>query len=242
MILSLLWISLAPACTQSKPVVLVDYSHGEIFMPLDVRPYGYGKFNKLFEKSGFKLKILDKKVSEDNLKKAQVYLIAGSMKEFSDDEIRAIEDFVSQGGKLIVLIHIYPVQKKLLDEFGVDVLGVVAEEENLGNPLDFTATRIENSPITAGVKELNFYGAWAISLNSSGKALVLTSDKAWVDYNRNGIRDDGEPTGTFSLVQLVRHGRGYVLVIADDAPLINRFVEQANNMKLAENIIRWCSS
>lgn len=242
MISSVLWISLTPACTQSKPTVLVDYSHGEIFMPLDVRPYGYGKFNKLFENSGFELEILDKRVSEDRLKKAQVYLIAGSMEEFADSEIRAIEEFVRYGGKLIVLIHIYPVQKKLLDEFGVEVLGVVAEENNLGNPLDFTATRIEDSPITAGVEEVNFYGAWAISLDSAGKALVLTSDKAWVDYNRNGIKEEGEPTGTFSLVQLVKHGKGYVLVIADDAPLINRFVEQADNLRLAENIIRWCSS
>ncbi len=238
-ITALFIILVLSGCLGSGETVLVDYSHGEIFMPLDARPMGYSKFNSLFEDAGYNVDILDTKASYSKLKKAKAYIIAGSMTDYTEEEVESIKKYVNQGGKVIILVHVYPMQKNLLDAFGIKLGGIVAEKDNLGRAQDFIARNITEHPITHGISEVSFYGAWGILNISRGNSLVSTSPEAWLDRNMNGVRDKGEVSGSFSLVQLVSYGKGEVLVISDDAPLINKFITEVDNKKLGENIVNW---
>ncbi|MBI5809808.1 MAG: hypothetical protein HZB21_01265, partial [Deltaproteobacteria bacterium] len=89
-------------------------------------------------------------------------------------------------------------------------------------------------------------GAWGLmavgGTEIGAKVVAETSPKAWADINRNRRRDRGETLGSYGIIAVSRHGKGKVVVVADDAPFANKFIKEADNGILAENILRWFAS
>ena len=69
--------------------------------------------------------------------------------------------------------------------------------------------------------------------------MIYTSKKAWIDVNRNIALDNNEVSSELPLVCLVKYGKGEFLVIGDDAPLINKFIDRGDNKIFAKNIVEW---
>lgn len=234
----LLLLVIQPGCLEEKkPVLLVDYAHGEIFMPLDPRELGYLELNFVFEEAGYELKVISEPLTEKDLSQARVYLLAGPMRGLTKDELDVVRNFVSKGGKVIVLTHISMPLKEFLDEYDTSMGWVLAEEENtLERPHDFVVKNIGDAEILKDVKSLSFYGAFSVKAPNE---YAHTSAKAFEDINMNGLRDKDESLGSFALVGVAKHGSGYVVTIGDDAILANRFIKEEDNFVFAKNLAEW---
>ena len=228
------------ACIQEeKPLLLVDYAHDEIFPPLDPRELGYAKLDAVFKEAGYEVKVASEHVTEKELRGARVYMLAGPMSGLSEEERAAVRGFVERGGRVIVLVHIASPLREFLEEYNITLGWVLAEEENtLEKPHNFAVRSVGDDELFQGVDSLSFYGAFSVRAPES---YAFTSARAWEDLNLNGEWEEGEPRGRFALIGIARYGKGYVLVIGDDATLANRFIGEEDNFKFARNLAEWGS-
>lgn len=217
-----------------------DASHSEIFSPVKDGPLT-GFYNAL-KKSGEEVSLNEGQINTDALARATTYVIAGPSQPIARGEIAALTDFVNNGDNLLVLLHISGPVAQLTEEFGIIVSNFVISEKS-GNikkqSQDFYVSSIIPHPVTTGVKKLAVFGTWGLLAEGGAKAVASTSDNAWADMNRDRKLDKDEPVHAFGIVAVNEYGKGKVVVVADDAPFANQFIKEADNRKLADNIIRW---
>lgn len=221
---------------------IFDLSHAEIFSPVKEGDLNYTSFYEGFRKDGGEVGVNKEPVSSKNLARVKTYVIAGPSQGFTKNEITALEKFVSNGGNLLVLLHISGPVAQLTNSFGIIVSNfVIGERSDLieGKAQDFYVTRFGPHPVTEGLNKIAVYGSWGLMAEDPALVVGATSAKAWADMDRNRKFDQGEPTQDFGIIAVNEHGKGKVVVIADDAPFSNRFITEADNKLLAENIIRW---
>jgi hypothetical protein len=192
---------------------------------------------KVGKEAGYEVRVISEPLTEKELHRARVYLLAGPMGELSEEERAAVRSFVERGGKVIVLVHIASPLREFLEEYNITLGWVLAERENtLGRAHNFVVRNIGEGELFEGVKSLSFYGAFSVRTPES---YAFTSPRAWEDLNLNGAWEESEPRGKFALIGMAKYGKGYVLVIGDDATLANRFIGEEDNYKLARNLAEW---
>lgn len=224
------------------PTTLFDLSHSEIFSPVKEGPLNYTSFHDALKQSGEEVGINKERVTPARLARIKTYIIAGPIHPFSSEEISALESFVKKGGNLLVLLHISPAVAQLTNSFGIIVSNfTIGETTGLidNKAQDFFVTNFGPHPVTTGVEKLAVYGTWGLMTNEPAMTVAATTAMAWADMDRNRKFDKGEPQQEFGIVAVTGFGKGKVVVVADDAPFANQFIGQADNRRLAENIIRW---
>lgn len=227
----------APAST-----TLFDLGHSEIFSPVKEGPLHYTTFYGVLKQSGEEVGINKEPVTSARLARIKTYIIAGPVQPFSGEEISALETFVEKGGNLLVLLHISPAVAQLTNSFGIIVSNfTLGENSGLidNKSQDFHVTNFGAHPVTSGVKKISVYGTWGLMANDPAMTVAATTPKAWADMDRNRKFDKGEPQQEFGIVAVSEYGKGKVVVVADDAPFANKFIGEADNRRLADNIIRW---
>lgn len=222
--------------------VYFDVSHRVIFQPDSDKKLGLKSFVSLFENNGDKVHIKAPKFNAPKEARPDVLVLPGSMTEYSTQEINNIEKFVTEGGSLLVLLHIAPPLARVTERFGIVLSNaVISETENLidGKSQDFYAKQISPHPVTKGVSSVAVYGTWGLLPEKGARVVAATGDNAFADFNRNRTRDKDEPKIKVGVVAISEFGKGKVVVVADDAPLANAFLHMGDNLKLAENIVSW---
>lgn len=234
-----------PEVATGPAKVVFDTSHGEIFSPVKKGPLHYSDFTATIRKTGAKVSMNAEAISLKALEGVDTYIIAGPSKPVSRDEIAALSLFVQDGGNLLVLMHISPPVAQLTESFGILVSNfVIAEHEGTikGKSQDFYVAKMIEHPVTAGVGKIAVFGSWGLMAEGEASVLASTSEKAWMDLNRNRAFDHGEPIQSYGIVAAANSGAGKVVVVADDAPFANKFMKEAGNRRLAQNIIAWFSA
>ena len=246
LLLLLLFVLISGCITagpEKAPKALFDMGHGEIFPPNDGKPSSYTGFYYQFYSNGYDVGSLDSPITKEVLSGAKVLVAAGPMRDFSVEEITSIKDFVRKGGNLLILVHIFPPVNALAQEFGISVSSnITAEAKNVINSSsqDFFIMDFEEHPITLGIKKVAVYGTWSVISNEPAKTVAWTSDSAWPDIIKNKIFDpDIENREKLGIIAVAEYGRGKVLVLADDAIFIERFMNDGDNRRFGENIIKW---
>lgn len=241
------WTSLPPDVKENGGVVVAgrtvfDLSHSEIFSPFKDGPLNYSGFYDMLVNSGETVSSNDGPVTAAALNGVKTYILIGPTKEVSCEEVFALKGFVNNGGNLLVLLHISEPAARLTEEFGIIVSNfVVSENENRieGAPKNFRLTAFDGHPITKDVANVAVYGTWGLLAEGSSRILARASEAAWADFNANGLKETDEPAFPFGIIAVNEYGGGKVIVMADDAPFANRFLEEADNRKLGGNIIEW---
>lgn len=224
--------------------VYFDTSHRVIFHPTSDEHLGLKRFVSFFSEHGDYVEIGDYPLTILDTGAIDVLIIPGAMVPYSKEEIALIVKYVNNGGKLLVLLHIAPPLARLTERFGIILSSaVISENENLieGQSQDFYVRDMVAHEITKGVSEIALYGSWGLLAEGAGKVIASTSNNAYADFNRNRRFDYGEPKARMGVVAVADYGEGKVVVVADDAPLANAFLDVADNRKLAENIVAWLS-
>jgi hypothetical protein len=229
--------------SEAKSKAVFDISHGEIFPPLGEVTSSYSEFYKQFQTNGFDTSINVNPITQDALSNVNVLVFAGPMTKFDTQEINAINNFVQNGGNLLVLAHISSPLTGLMQEFNITISGsVTSESENLidSSPQNFFVKDIENHTITKDIKQIAVFGSWSLLSEEPARTVAWTSETAWSEVTKNMIFDnDSEKQGRLGIVSAVEYSRGKVVVITDDAVFLNKFIDTADNRLLGENIILW---
>ncbi|NCO53149.1 MAG: DUF4350 domain-containing protein [Deltaproteobacteria bacterium] len=227
------------------PRILFDQAHGQAFVIEQESELHLSQLAQSLVSQGYEVSSTRHPLTAELLDKTDALIISGAFKPYSVREIALVKEFISQGGRVAVMIHIGPPVLPLLLELGVDVAnGVIRETEQLiaGDPLNFVSSRLEAHPLTAGLKSFCLYGSWPVRpLSASGAILAYTSAGAWVDLTGDKQRTPGDVTQSFGVMVVNRIGQGELLVFGDDALFQNRFLRRGNQ-PLAVNLGHWLAA
>lgn len=239
--LPLLTISMqAEAVT--RPVVLFDEGHGQKFLVERSGELDLSVLASVFTEKESAVRIMHEQFSGQSLSGADVLIISGPFSLLSEQEIAAVRDFIGKGGSLAVMLHIGGPVLQLLQSLGVDVsTGVISEQRGIigDDQHNFLVSNLKTHPINKGLKQFSAYGAWAImNFKDNAEIVALTSDRAWVDLDRNRKLSDGDAVQAFGIVVAGHFGKGRFAVFGDDAIFQNKFIT-GENLDLARNLADW---
>ncbi|PLX41080.1 MAG: DUF4350 domain-containing protein [Deltaproteobacteria bacterium] len=238
-----LTIAIISTAYAQKPLLLFDEGHGQRFT-IDG---GGGDLSlsavaEVFSEAGFDVRAIKGKVTSESLKGVKALVTSGAFVPYAPDELKAINGFLEEGGSLALMLHISPTVRNLMDILGVvPSNGVLKEGGEIigGKDIDFKITNLEPHPLTQGLEYFSLYGGWALLPNAEGVVpIAATGESAWIDLNRNTVRDSDEVTMKLDVAVAGTRGRGRFVVFGDDAIFQNRFLDE-NNKKLARNLANW---
>ena len=146
---------------------------------------------------------------------ASAYILLGPAHRVYEKEI---VEFVENGGVLIAMIHIPPSNlMPILKEFGMRAEMTPVERDIV------RAVPSVRTDLSEGVKSIVLYGAFRVS----NPVFVESRDVVSLAVDEMG------------LVGMVKYGKGYVIVVGDDAAFTDAYIDSADNRKFIENLARF---
>ena len=208
-------------------------------------------------------RMLEGRLSDEVLAKHKVLminLVSADKSPFLVSEINAIVKFVSEGGGLMVItdhtncyFHSH-ILEPLFTEFGIESTRDTACDR-FGNTLSagngwLKISRFEKHPVT---DRLRFLGTQTGGTVDKRFAVAFTSEDAWPDnwictpyfhgmtpgFYGNFVQDLDEPTGKLGVVLAKEHGKGRIVIVADQNIFADTFLNYADNYKLWLNAFSW---
>lgn len=240
----LLALLLSAPSAAAPPTVLFDQGHGQVFTIEKQGELQLGKLGDLLRSAGWQVGSTTEPLTHQSLASADALIISGPFHPLTKNEIEAIGNFLRNGGRLAVMLHIAPPLMPLLESLGVTFShGVVRESDPSriisGKPLNFRVSNLRGYPLTENLAYFSVYGAWPLfPARENTRIIATTSPKAWVDLNRDHTLSPGDRVGEFVTLIAGNVGEGEFVVFADDAIFQNRYLIGENN-KLADNLSRW---
>jgi len=182
-----------------------------------------------------------------------VYVAIGIEKEYSEDEVTAIIDFVYSGGSIIIADDfgygnsLSETVTNSEESFNTGFFGKQLWDENFLKDPQFIKINVhkDESGFFEGVILLNNATALMPHQKSEswyGKTLVSSSNKGWIDVNGDGHHSPlvpGEEMGRKSIVQEIRMGDGKALFVSDPSIFINDMWNRENNSAFALAMIEY---
>jgi len=245
--IKIFWLLLLLAFAQgalAAPTVLFDQGHRQAFTIEGEGDLQLGGLAGRFRADGWKVMSTTETLTRQVLHGARALVISGAFRPLTPGEVATVTDFVHNGGRLAVMLHIAQPLAPLLVRLGVvHANGVVREgiEERtlLGDALNFQVVDLKPHPLTSGLQRFALYGGWPLLPEGKGcRSIADTSAKAWVDLDGDDKHTAADATQTLSVLVVGNLGRGEFAVFADDAIFQNRFL-QAENILLADNLSHW---
>ncbi|MBN2098510.1 MAG: DUF4350 domain-containing protein [Dehalococcoidia bacterium] len=160
-------------------------------------------------------------------------LIAVPNKDYSDGEMAQLQQFVGNGGRL-VLVDDYGYGNRVLEHLGVKI---TFAEQPLLDPLfcyqnqqmprstDFSSQLQE-----MGISVVTLDRATALSNVDASEAIAWSSPSSFLDLDNDGSWQEGEPKGPLPVAAEFRLGSGTVDVVASPGMMINSLYGKDDNL------------
>jgi hypothetical protein len=223
--------------------LVFDNAHKEIFTPLSKAQIGYSAVDDMFKRYGYATSMSEDALDSAMLAELDAVVIAGPMDSFSEQEVNDLVGFVSDGGDLLITLHLGESAAKLVERFGMQISSsVIAQAHDTfeDHPKWFITNNIAPGALTEGVTSVAVQASWGLlAVADNAKMVVSSAPDSWADVVPDDIYDRREPVAAYGLVGAATHGKGRVVVVADDAVLTNKTIEMASNRRLLENILIW---
>lgn len=268
-------VSAASPELQSNSHIVIDsyHSHNYINLPPDADMYDYHNgngyrhlFNYLAWRGANVQEIKEGPLNEailTNVSMLFINLSSMDLPPFRVSEIKAIKQYVENGGALLVVTdhtncyyHAYKLLP-LFDELGIRINTETACDNHpmtLANGNGWIRIeRFKTHPITRGLE--------TIAMETGGTVddrygVAFTSDKAWGDqwishpygeddtpgFYGNWTLDKGERTGSLAVMLAKNLGQGRIVVIGDQNMWGDGFCNYADNYKFFLNSVAWLTS
>lgn len=239
--------------------ILFDETHDEAVSIADSDYGGFFKLASELAKLGYTVRKTEKSLSNE-LESTNVLVVAFPQREFRLDESEMINNFVTNGGGLLLLgewanLHgVSDCLNTISKQFGVEfrndrltdfddryarydevmkgVLGV-GEMPYLIKMVDF-----EEHPITEGIKSVSFLAGCTLDTDKED-ALMWADETSFGDVRIDEFQQISERTGPFIVAAVKEVGKGRILGTGDSSTFSNRFIEKEDNRRLGVQIIQW---
>lgn len=241
--------------TEDLPQLYVLEGHGEAELP--------STFSDQLEKENYELNTLSLLTVDEIPEEADCILIYAPSTDLSEEEVTMLQDYVSNGGKLMVsagttengsLPNLY----SLLENYGITAAeGIVVEGDRehyaFGMPYVLMPD-IASSDITDSLTEENYYVLMPISqgmtvgstTNGTVTSLLTTSDTAFSKVTGYSLetyeKEDGDIDGPFSVaVSIEDQGGGQIVWFSSSVFLedMHNAYSSGANVDLAMNSLSW---
>lgn len=241
--------------TEDLPQLYVLEGHGEAELP--------STFSDQLEKENYELNTLSLLTVDEIPEEADCILIYAPSTDLSEEEVTMLQDYVSNGGKLMVsagttengsLPNLY----SLLENYGITAAeGIVVEGDRehyaFGMPYVLMPD-IASSDITDSLTEENYYVLMPISqgmtvgstTNGTVTSLLTTSNTAFSKVAGYSLetyeKEDGDIDGPFSVaVSIEDQGGGQIVWFSSSVFLGDMYNAYSSgaNVDLAMNSLSW---
>lgn len=229
------------ACAQ-PPRLLFDQGHRQAFVIEKTGPLQLGGLAGVMHEQGWKISVSPGELDQATLADVDALIISGAFRPLDPNEVDAITGFLQKGGRLAVMLHIYPPFLPLLQQLGVGVGNRVINEQQHrfdDKPIDFFVRDLKAHPLTRGLHQFAVYGGWPLkALDPQTEEIARCGPKAWVDVDNDQQLSNKDLLSPFAVLVSGRYGKGEFVVFGDDAIFQNQFLT-GDNLELAKNLARW---
>jgi len=253
------------AAAQNNPKILFDETgpYGKDFTIYSIGPLGASSYANLLENNGFDVsKITDAPITSDKLKGVNVLIFMAPSRNYTDDEIKSIDDFVRNGGGLFLLGDNWGQEdggsdyafNKLAQSFGVSYANnsLLLDSNNYyiltENP---KITNISSSPITANVPEFYYILGTHIQNTGTSNVTAYSSPDSWGDIGNvssqgyttsNEQKDPNELSGPFPVLSSMNYGNGKIVFMGSVRTFSNNYIYRNNGWKIGLNAVNWLAN
>lgn len=169
-------------------------------------------------------------ITEAMLQTVNVLIVAPHRMAFNSNEVSAVEQFVRQGGGLLLFGNggVPSSFEKIADPFGLRMhpYSTLIAEDHLWDEVSFNAFDIIDHPITNGLTSIQLNYAAPMSVDEQWQVIASTAAEVW--------QEGGDLVGPFPVVAYRLFGEGRIAAVCDNASFGDR-----GNTSLLYNLIRW---
>jgi hypothetical protein len=236
--------SLDSTATGKGPIVLFDLAHSEIFGPSNTTDVGQSAAVARMRKTGIRVVATHTPYTSQMLKDVAGVVVSGNMRPLADSEITALQKYVTDGGVLLLTVHVAPMDQSLAARFGFGFSPNVlySQEVSGGDPKNFNCPTIEKDPVTKNVSVVKVMGVWALAARPPARIVVGSNENTWLDVNNDQQLTPDDIKGRFGVVGVHNVGKGTFVVSGDDAVFANIALASKDNMQLFDNIVELMKS
>lgn len=242
--------------------ILIDQSHRQAWAvdkelaakmnPANPADAGYSKMAEAAESAGFGVSsFLSGPISKESLLGNDVFVLPHASTDewektlgfgspvLSASEMSALQDFVFEGGGLVVLAETEQSKygnnfSELTEVFGVKVLNETVQDsiENFKDVATWVRGDLQKSyehDLAFRVSEIAFYRAGVLEISDSADAVVIAKSSP-----------SAYPAEA-PLVVAVKHGKGRVVVLADSDVFGDDSIDELDNKSFWVNVASWAA-
>jgi hypothetical protein len=228
-----------------KPLVLIDAIHNNLFSLAEIEALTQNLTDR-----GAEVKLTTYDTLEDQLKKANAFIIIAPSMPFESWEIQTFSRFVNRGGRLLVITDptrnvntsdissfsdvpssspaslSVDISNQVLEPFGISFIDdyLYNLSENEGNFRNILLNKFNEDDLTQNLSRVVFYSAHSIKTTKPG---LIFSDGNTLSSKTDQGGDLVAAASTFE---------GRVLVIGDLTFMTTPYHQVADNAKLIDNI------
>jgi len=237
--------------TLSAPIVVTDsdfsiYNTGwNGCSELAVKTHETGSFTPNIELAeGKRTEVTQKELTEyDVVPENTGMMIIGPRQEFSDESVEFVDEFLQNGGKLM-LADDFGSGNSLLDGLDTDSSFDTAPLLDLSfekKPKFGVAYNVTEHPVTDNVSQVMLNAPTAIDKEENATTILTSSKASWLDENENNMKDEDEPFKEYPLITVEGYGEGELILVSDPSIFINSMLDKRDNRALSANILEYLS-
>jgi hypothetical protein len=256
--------SIYTVATDRSPVAYFLVGHGEHPASNGEHPDGYGKFATVLQnENNFKTGILTLGGTNEVPANCNLLIVAGPSQPFDRTELEAIERYLDQGGRMLVLFNSATVLQnrptgleRLLTRWGVEVGNniIVDREHSANNSWDVIPVEVGKHNIVnplQGMRIQMYMPRSVQALRTSRRSSELTVDELLFTGPSSIVvtdprKIDPTPQGPKPLMAAVertapglQRGATRIVVLGDSSVWNNQFLEAVGNRELAAFSANW---
>ncbi|OPY23844.1 MAG: serine/threonine-protein kinase [Methanobacterium sp. PtaU1.Bin097] len=250
----------------SKPKVLFDETgpdYGKFFTIYNIGTYGSSGFAALLEANGYSVsKITDKPITTEKLKGYDVLVLFASFRNYSDDEVNTIKEFVNNGGGLYLVGTNWGdvdgdqnfAFNKIAKSFGVSFANneIVTDTQHYIFFSNFViVNNVSPNPVTNNVSTFYYFMGTYIKDTGNSTVVAYTDADSWGDQGyttpqgytwSNYQKDFHEQSGPLPIISEMNYGKGKVVFMGAAFTFANSFLYRGNGWKLGLNTVNWLAN
>lgn len=236
---------------------------GKVYSIYNIGTYGSSSFPALLEKNGFSVsRLTDRPITSEKLQGYDVLIIMGSGRNYTDEEVNSIKQYVNNGGGLFLVGYSWGLDdgdenfsfNKIARSFGVSFANneIIADNQHYLFFTNFvTVNDLRPNPINENISA--FYHIMGTYIKEPGTSNIIayTDSDSWADQGfltsrgtttSNNQKDPNETSGQLPVISEMEYGKGKVIFMGAAGTYINSYFYRDNGWKLGLNAVNWLAN